>query len=563
MAIKETSLVNAAISNQLLSNEQVAQARAIARREHLGLLDVLCRDHRMPVTAFYQAAAMLRDLDFFTLSELQPATDILHKLPVNLVVRRQLLPVIGKDNGLYLALADPDDQIAVDAVRRVVNQQVQVVLAEPISISSVLRRFVPNAMLEEESDPVVLFDALMKDAYVRRASDIHLEPLRDGMQVRMRVDGDLLPYPKLLSLSETHQMVNRIKVLAQLDIAEQRLPQDGAFSYAISDWSLSSTDLRVATLPARWGERVTIRILGQEEYALSLSQLGMTADTLAAFHKVLSSPHGMVLVTGPTGSGKSTTLYAALRALDRHKFNILTVEDPIEQVLEHITQVQVSIKTNFSLALRAFLRHDPDIILVGEIRDHDTAETALKAAMTGHLVLSTLHTNDAVSAIERMVNIGCDPFLVSTTVRMVIAQRLVRRLCQKCRQPLEEDDKARDLMTLNPGARYYQAHGCAFCVGTGYSGRIGIYEIFHLDDAMIRLINQGKSSHQLRQVAGNALHSLWRDAQLKAAAGETDIAEILAFRDLTTVQDMTAGSAVQSVVETVFDTVAEVNDVHL
>lgn len=533
MAINEASLINAAINSDLITSEQVNEARQSARREHLPLLEVLCRNHRLPETAFYQAVARQRQLPFFTLAQLKPDPMLLERLPSNLLLRRLAVPILNRQGEVVLALADPDDQVAIDSVRRVINKPLQMAMAEPVSLLSVLQRYIEEASSEEDQDPVKLFNDLMKDAYVRRASDVHLEPVRDGMRVRMRVDGQLMPYPKLLSAIETSQIVNRIKVLAQLDIAEQRMPQDGGFSYAIEDWDLSGTDLRVATLPARWGERVTLRVLGQEQNALGLDQLGMEADTLHRFRELLNSPYGMVLVTGPTGSGKSTTLYGALRELDRNKFNILTVEDPIEQVLDDVSQVQVTSKTGFASALRSFLRHDPDIILVGEIRDHDTAETAMKAAMTGHLVLSTLHTNDATSAIDRMVNIGCEPFLTASTVRMVIAQRLVRRLCKICREPLPHDAPELAAMANYPDATFYQPTGCAACVGTGYSGRVGVYELFYVDEKMTRLINQGASSHELREKAGGALHSLWQDAQLKAVAGETSIEEILPFQDAT------------------------------
>lgn len=529
MAINEASLINEAINCNLMTSNQVTEARQAARREHLPLMEVLCRDHRLPETAFYQAVARRRHIPYLSLSEITVDQGLFDRLPSNLLLRRLALPVITPSGELLLALADPDDQVVIDSVRRVINKPLQTALAEPISLLSVLQRYVVEANTEDDLDPVKLFDDLMKDAYVRRASDIHLEPSRDGMRVRMRVDGQLMPYPKLLNLTESSQLVNRIKVLSQLDIAEQRLPQDGGFTHVISDWQLSGTDLRVATLPSRWGERVTLRILGQEDSALGLSELGMEPKALTLFRNVLNSPHGMVLVTGPTGSGKSTTLYAALRELDRNKFNILTVEDPIEQMLDDVTQVQISTKTNFATALRSFLRHDPDIILVGEIRDKDTAETAMKAAMTGHLVLSTLHTNDATSAIDRMVNIGCEAFLTGSTVRMVIGQRLVRRLCKACKEPAEDVPMS---MVELANATYYQAKGCAACLGTGYSGRVGLYEFFSVNDRMTQLINQGETSHELRRQAGAALHSLWQDAQIKAAAGETSLEEILPFQEM-------------------------------
>lgn len=531
MAINEAALINAAVHTNLLTNEQINEARQTARRERMKLLEVLGRDFRLPATAFYQSIAEQRKIGFLTLNELIPNQELMEKLPGNLLLRRLVIPVTDKQGELVLAVADPDDQVAVDSVRRVVNKPLTLVLAEPVSLTSVIKQHINAGQDPEEQDPVVLFNDLMKDAYVRRASDIHLEPSRSGMKARMRVDGQLLAYPKLLNDDESSMLVNRIKVLAHLDISEQREPQDGGFSYAIEDWNLSATDLRIATLPSRWGERITMRVLGQEDNALKLIQLGMEPSVLEKFQEVLRYPHGMVLVTGPTGSGKSTTLYGALRELNRSDFNVLTVEDPIEQLLTDITQVQVSTKMGFAEALRSFLRHDPDIILVGEIRDQDTAETAMKAAMTGHLVLSTLHTNDATSAMGRLRNIGCESFMIASTVRMVIAQRLARRLCKICRIPLDKNTPEYQQIGAPKTATLFKAKGCPGCVGTGYSGRIGLYELFIIDDDMASHISAEKDSQELRKLAGPRLHSLWQDAKIKAASGETSVEEILPLKE--------------------------------
>lgn len=529
MAINEASLINAALNFGLLSNEQVSEARKNARRDRLPVLDTIGRDYRLSTTVLWQAVAEQRHLRFLPLAELRPDPQLLEQLPASLLQRRLLLPVRHSGEKALIALSDPDDQVAIDTLKRTLGNQFDIALAEPVSLHSVLGRL----QLEQQSgeqDPVRLFDDLMKQAWVSNASDIHLKPEKDGLSAALRVDGRLIPYPRLLNSDEAQLLINRVKVLAALDISEQRVPQDGGFTYRISDWELAPFELRVATLPSRHGERITLRLLGQASAALELTQLGLHPQALHSLQQVLNSPHGLVLVTGPTGSGKSTTLYAALRAIDRSTFNVLTVEDPVEQQLDDATQVQVGAKINFAQALRSFLRHDPDIILVGEIRDQDTAETAIKAAMTGHLVLSTLHTNNATSAVSRLRNMGCEDFMVASTLQLVIAQRLVRRLCQHCRQPVSPNP---DLQPFS-AASEYTAKGCAACMGSGYKGRLALHEVFRIDTEMAHQISQGCNDQQLRQQAGERLYSLWQDALYKVSRGETSMAEVLPFRESLT-----------------------------
>ena len=528
MAINEATLINAATHAGLFSIDAVSQARKIARRDRLQVLDALGREHRLPRTSLYQAVAEQRNLPFLPLAKLQPDHELLALLPANLLQRRLVLPVRNRQNQLLLAMADPDDQVAIDTVKRVLNMPFEIALAEPVSLISILKCEL-NEVPSEEQDPVKLFDDLMKEAYVCNASDIHLKPEKGGLKASLRVDGRLIPYPKLLNTQEASLLINRVKVLSSLDISEQRIPQDGGFSYQISDWNLSPQDLRVATLPSRWGERITLRILGQESGALALGQLDLNPTILERLRNVLTYPHGMVLVTGPTGSGKSTTLYAALREIDRTEFNVLTVEDPIEQLLADTTQVQVGVKVSFSQALRSFLRHDPDIILVGEIRDQETAETAMKAAMTGHLVLATLHTNNATSAVGRLRNLNCEDFMIASTVRLVIAQRLARRLCHLCRRPAKSPPPS-EFKILN-NAQLYEPNGCPACLGTGYKGRIGLHEMFWVDSAITQLIAAGANDNELRLAAGDQLYTLWQDALYKVASGETSLAEVLPFKD--------------------------------
>lgn len=547
MAINEATLINAAVHSHLLTVDDVNLVRKNARHDRLSVLDAIGRDYRLPRASLYQAVAQQRQLKFLPLAKLIPDQDIMSRLPSNLMVRRLVLPVRDQDMNLLFAMADPDDQVAVDTVKRVIDCSFDVVLSDPISLQSVLDCELGGGGALEEDDSVTLFDELMKEAYVYNASDIHLKPEKGGLKASLRVDGRLIPYHKKLNTQEASLLINRVKVLGHLDISEQRVPQDGGFSYAIETWKLPPQDLRVGTLPSRWGERITLRILGQESEALSLGQLGFESRLLERLRDVLTYPHGMVLVVGPTGSGKSTTLYAALREIDRTEYNVLTVEDPIEQLLAETTQVQVGVKINFSQALRSFLRHDPDIILVGEVRDQDTAETAMKAAMTGHLVLSTLHTNNAINTVGRLRNLGCEDFMIASTVRLVIAQRLVRRLCRQCREPVGIGDLKPNhaAFFLEQGeCQIYRAEGCPACLNTGYKGRIGLHEMFLVDSDMSQRIADGASEQHLRTIAGNRLYTLWQDALNKVAAGETSLEEVLPFyEDIQTVNTKDEGAS--------------------
>jgi general secretion pathway protein E len=369
-------------------------------------------------------------------------------------------------------------------------------------------------LLESEGDaPVIrMINALLAQALRDQASDIHIEPFENRSVVRFRLDGTLR------DIAEPHRalhaaMVSRIKIMASLDIAEKRIPQDGRISLRLGG---RPVDVRVSTLPTGFGERVVLRLLDKEAARLDLTSLGMPPDTLAAVDTLIRQPHGILLVTGPTGSGKTTTLYAALSRLDAAHCNIMTVEDPVEYHLPGIGQTQVNarIDMSFSRALRAILRQDPDVIMIGEIRDLETAQIAVQASLTGHLVLATLHTNDAASAVTRLVDMGVEPFLLASSLLAVMAQRLVRRLCPGCR--VADDDGG-----WRPG-------GCGRCGHSGYRGRLGIYELLRVDDGMQKLIHAGAADHLLREYAlGHGMRAL-RDAGMAlCAAGDTSYEEIL------------------------------------
>lgn len=384
-------------------------------------------------------------------------------------------------------------------------------------------------LLESENDaPIIrLLNALFSEAIKKLASDIHVETFEDRLLIRFRIDGVLrivLEPPSILA----PLLISRIKVMAKLDIAEKRLPQDGRISLHIAG---RVVDVRVSTLPSTHGERVVLRLLDKKAGRLDLTDLGMSEQTLQVIQKVISKPHGIILVTGPTGSGKTTSLYAMLSQLNDSTRNILTVEDPVEYYLPGIGQTQVNIKANmtFARALRAMLRQDPDVVMVGEIRDLETAEIAVQASLTGHLVLSTLHTNSAAGAITRLQDMGIEPFLLASSLICVMAQRLVRLLCPACKKQRYLDASEAKLLNVleNQAPVIFDAMGCEQCSGTGYSGRSGIYEIIMIDEDLRNMIHEKSSELRMELYARTLLPSIRQDGYRRVLAGETTLEEVL------------------------------------
>lgn len=529
MALSEAALVEAIISAGLLDEDQVAALRRKAKIDRVKLRDAIMRNQRFPLSAFYQAYAETNQLAFIQPGKIEPDLSLVTKLPASLITRRQVLPVKLKGE-IFLATADPNDQVGLESVNKALNQDYLAAVSEPDALEAAIN----DALGQEKAgdgkiDSVALFDEVMQEAYLQRASDIHIEPLENYTRVRFRVDGHLQAYKRRMTEEETLVLVNRIKVLGGMDIAETREPQDGGMAYKILDWNMGGIDLRVATIPVSWGERVTMRILGAGDDGIPLDKLGMPDEILAEFREALNHPHGMILVTGPTGSGKSTTLYGALREKNSGDENIMTAEDPVEQEIPGVSQVKCGSKVTFAAALRSFLRHDPDIILVGEIRDLETADTGMKAAMTGHLVLSTLHTNDALSAVTRLVDIGVDRFMVSDTLVGIMAQRLVRRLCPSCRKPIAVSDEQAKVLDVPVGTEIFEPNGCAACIGKGYAGRVGLYEALWVNEDLADAISSAKQKDELR-AAATAIRPLWDDARAKVLNGGTSYEEVKNFR---------------------------------
>lgn len=527
MAAQEAQLINAGINAGLINPKTLPQIKLTARRRGHDVLDVLSQTEGFPLSALYLALARVKHLPYVEAHDVVVDAKLLQGFNHDQLLRRLFLPV-EIDQALYVLVTDPDDRSGQEAVQRTLGKRPQVALAAPDLIESVLRRHFSQP--EAGLSAVSLFDDIMKDASVRKATDLHFEPYEEGMQIRLRVDGQMQNYERYINKAMSESLISRVKVLAGLDIAEQNMAQDGGFAHRIQGWGNGDEiEMRVATIPTRWGERATLRILGQGTADLTLSQLGMAPAILNPMRDAVRKPHGIVLVTGPTGSGKSTTLYAALRELDAKEVNILTVEDPIEQVVEGASQVQVSEKVSFAKALRSFLRHDPDVMLVGEIRDFETAETAIRAAMTGHMVLSTLHTNSAVATISRLVDIGCAPFLIAATLEGVLAQRLLRRICSHCKheRPATPDEMAQ--LNVPEDTVLTEGKGCARCLGSGFKGRVGVYETLWINKSLRQMIREGASEDAITQQAeqDGLLKTLWDDAREKVLAGVTTLQEAM------------------------------------
>lgn len=472
----------------------------------------LSLEARVPRETLYRAVAECRGLRFLDLAEARLDRDAMKRLPEQLGGRGLHAVVQTPGGERLLATCDPDDHGAIRSIRRACDVQGDVVLVDARLLSGLLgtREFAAGS---EES--VERLEQVLTEAVIRRASDIHLEPLKEGLQIRVRVDG-VLRVVMTLSERERGPLISRVKVLAGLDIAEQRSPQDGGFRHALRHLGGDPVEIRVATVPTIFGERATLRLLGVGDAPATLDDLGMSGEILDRFRREIARPYGILLCTGPTGSGKTTTLYAAIGEIARPEINILTVEDPVERRIPGVAQVHVggTDKVTFASALRSFLRHDPDVMMLGEIRDEETAAAAIKAAMTGHLLLSTLHTNTAAAAVERLLDLRCEPFQVAATLNAVIAQRLVRRVCPRCAGSREATASELRLLRV-PRARVAVSKGCPRCVGTGFLGRIGVFEFLVVDDGLRAGLSRGLDASGIEAAAGDQLATLESDVRKK------------------------------------------------
>ncbi|MFH1108657.1 MAG: type II secretion system ATPase GspE [Planctomycetota bacterium] len=490
------------------------------------------------------------------LSEIPIDVELLKQTPSKVVHRDRVIPIDRHDGTIRVATNNPFNLYAFDELRMLMGAKIETVLATTEEISRIIKQHfgvggqtveamigesdvevisevdTDNADLIEqaqEATVVKLVNEILLEAIRDRASDVHIEPYENDLKIRYRIDGVLHTTNVPPEIRRFHAaIVSRIKILSNLNIAEKRLPQDGGFKIKAQNRDI---DLRVSIIPTAFGGAVVMRILDKQSVLLSLDQLGLIDEALAGVQHLISQPYGIILVTGPTGSGKTTTLYGALNTIRSDAIKILTIEDPIEYYLDGISQVQIKphIGLTFASALRSFLRHDPDVILVGEIRDLDTAEVAINASLTGHLVFSTLHTNDAVTATTRLLDMGVEPFLVSSAISGVLAQRLVRRICKECRQEYipEKADVPADFK-VEKGQKLYRGAGCRDCRNSGYRGRVGIFEMLMITDQLRELIVQRRSATDLQAVARkNGLKLMREDGWSKVLAGMTTVEEIV------------------------------------
>lgn len=543
-----------------LAPERLETALALQAAKGVRLGAALLEVKAIEATTLARALASQFSLPYLAaLPEEQTAADLLSRLPIGFAKDNLLFPLDEEDGCLRVAVADPSDSRPLNDLSVLTGMVVEPCLAAPEEILRAINRayeqqaggaqevieeiaesadadlahsLEPQDLIDTSDEaPIIRFvNSLITKAYKERASDIHIEPFERALVVRYRIDGIL--YEVLHPPLKAHAgIVSRIKIMSHLNIAEKRLPQDGRFRVRVAGHDL---DVRVSTLPTAFGERVVLRLLDKSSGVLSLEDLGMGGTMLEQVNTMIGKSHGIFLVTGPTGSGKTTTLYAALTRLNDREKNIITVEDPIEYQLAGVGQIQVNAKIDLTFAngLRSILRQDPDIIMVGEIRDGETAEIAVQSALTGHMVFSTLHTNDAAGALTRLVEMGIEPFLAASCIVGVLAQRLVRRLCPHCKAPEEAPAEVlaglRAEGLISGEATFYSGRGCARCMGTGYRGRTGIYELLRMDDTVRELLLQNRDAAGIKSAAIRlGMQPLRASGIAKALAGEISLAEVL------------------------------------
>jgi len=550
-------LGEAIVARGLITQEQLAEAET-QRSPSERIDQVLVRLGMVKERDMLQVYSERFSMPVVELSEGDIDRTLIRLVPSRLVHKYGLMPIARNGKAIRVATSDPFNMYAIDDLRAAINTPVETVLATRADIHKMIKAFYGVAgdvltemvadvgeieviderrvesedldvQMAQEASVIKLVNEILIEAIDQRASDIHFEPFENDFIVRYRTDG-ILHYANVPPEIRRFQnaVISRIKILSGLNIAEKRLPQDGGIKLRAHGREI---DLRVSIIPMAFGEGVVLRILDRTAVALELPKLGMEGDVLERFTEVIHRPHGIALVTGPTGSGKTTTLYAALRTIVSPELKILTIEDPIEYYLDGINQVQVLPKVglNFARAMRAFLRHDPDVILVGEIRDLETAETAINASLTGHLVFSTLHTNDSVSATTRLLDMGVEPYLIASSVEAVLAQRLVRTICPLCRERWEPDhDTLPPDFGYQPGEVLYHGRGCRECRNTGYQGRRALYELLTLNDELREMILQRKSASQMIPVGKKyGLRLLREEGWRVVRAGHTTPSEVV------------------------------------
>lgn len=530
-----------------ITEEQIVVALDVQKINPKFLGEILVDLDFVTANEIAEATAIQNNLDFVDLDTITPTLEALSLIPENMAQVRFVLPLYVDGDILTIATQDVNDLMTLDYLRKETQKQIRFVIADKSKISrfaqiyyhqlsnpieAEIRALAKRASEHFPIDIVRLVDLIINNAVKDRTTDIHITPEGAATHVFYRIDGVMRHYYSIPI--ELHgQIVARIKILSELDISEQRKPQDGAFTY---EFLHDKFDLRVSSMPTNFGENIVMRLLGRNSSLFSLAHLGFSSSNISKIEHYFAKPYGVILVVGPTGSGKTTTLYSALRKINPLEKNILTVEDPIEYRFSFVKQTQVNRKAGymFDTALRSFMRQDPDVMLVGEIRDSETAELAIRASITGHLVLSTLHTNDAVGTIPRLGDLGIPPYLIGSGLLAIIAQRLIRKLCPYCKaskEVLEEDLLLHGihplLLETHPTYQIYEAVGCERCQNTGYSGRVAIIEILEVNDEIEALVVAGATSQTIQKTAReNGMLSLRDDGHIKVLQGHSTFSEV-------------------------------------
>ena len=559
-ALKE-NIIEILLKSKRLQAEQIEKALQIQKQKGIPLRSVLVEQGFISEEELLYFLSSQLYIPILHLTKYKFNPEITKLIPEHIARQYCLIPLSRMGNSLTVAMADPLNIFALDDLRALTGCNIDIVLSsqdeifrtidtqyhlefkdmqqiidftqqglevketefarqDEIELSSVVK--------ESKKAPIVkLVDLMLTQALKKRASDIHIEPEEDCLRIRYRIDGSLYDIFKLPKINQ-NGILARVKIISDLDITESRMPQDGRFKVKFEG---REVDFRVSSLPTTFGQKFVLRALDKSNLSIGLDQLGFSEQPLAIFKEAVNKPFGMILVTGPTGSGKSTTLYSVLSQLNTAERNIITIEDPVEYQVEGITQIQVKpeIGLDFVSGLRSLLRQSPDVIMIGEIRDSETADIAVKASLTGQLVFSTLHTNDALSSITRLIDMGIEPFLVASSLIMLCAQRLCRRICLKCRQPVDIPDKFLESIGFKEKVIFYTASGCKYCNGTGFYGRIAILEAIIINDAIREMIMKRKAIDEIRQYAVTkcGMKTLRDDAFLKIKMGLTTLEEVI------------------------------------
>ena len=545
------SLGEMLIEESLITAEQLEKALELQRGQGGKLSELLVNQGLVKAEELAAVLSVQLNVPLIDLKRHQVQPDALRLIPEDMARKHTLIPLDVVSDSLIVVMADPEDIRTIEDIKAQSRMRVEVALGIPSDIEQAINlnyrssgeidkqvsQFAPPVKEAAEVTSELIartpiaqsLDLLIAQAVQDRASDVHLEPQEDRLRIRYRIDG-ILHDMFSLPLTGHAPLVSRVKILAGMNIAEQRRSQDGQFSIEVGD---RDVDIRAATMETAYGERVALRILDKSLSLFTLPELGFLADALKKYRAMLNSPFGLILVGGPTGSGKTTTLYASINQLDANERNILTIEEPIEYRFMDINQTQVNSKAGITFAsgLRAIMRHDPDIILVGEIRDKDTASTAVQAALTGHLVLSSIHANDAVSVLFRLIDLGVEPYLISSTLVGIVAQRMVRRICTHCRapsQPSIEEQIAYEEEMKEQSTTFYSGAGCNLCANTGYRGRTGLFELLVMSEKIRRMLLSNTSAGDIKAEAlKEGMVTMKRDGMLKVKEGITSVSEVL------------------------------------